>query len=181
MFANGKNRGKIHQVLLILLSAILTLQWACSAGPKIDRTKFTRMNDAALAVKGVVDSGTPQGQVTESVQQLADEIAAAKDRVSTKEEKQLLKAYSDLLGFYRDGLMLWRYQLNFPFLSSELKGRIYVGQDVEPIVQKYRLATTAHIYKPTGQHWKSIDEDSIRIIWRNADDQLGIIKTLSDQ
>ena len=115
------------------------------------------------------------------MQQLSDELVEARGRISTNEEKDLLKEYSELLNFYRDGLQLWRYQLDFPFLSSELKGCIYVGQDVEPIVIKYRLTTKTHIYKPTGQQWKSIDEDSITIIWRNADDQLRIISGLMER
>jgi len=172
--------GKIAGIFPVLLLLIFVLQWACSPGQKIDGRKFTGLNIAALAAKNAIDEGKPHTKISERVQQLSDEIAAAKDKISTKEERALLKAYSDLLGFYRDGLQLWRYQLNFPFLSAELKGRIYVGQDVEPIVRKYRLATTEHIYRPTGQHWKSIDEDSIRIIWRNADDQLKIIADLSN-
>jgi hypothetical protein len=172
---------KIRKIFLISLSITLMLQLACSPELKIDKNKFTRLSAAALSVKSSIDEGAPHRQVADRVQQLSDEIAATKERVSTREERQLLKAYWGLLEFYRDGLMLWRYQLDFPFLSSELKGRIYVGQDVEPIVRKYRLTTKTHLYKPTGQHWKSIDEDSIRIIWHNADDQLEIIRTLANQ
>jgi len=172
---------KIKKIFFILLSLILILQWVCSCTPRINRTKFTQLNIAALAVKTSIDAGAPHGQVAERMQHLSDELAEAKDRVSTREERQLLKAYSDLLAMYRDGLLLWRYQMEFPFLFPELKGRIYVGQDVEPIVHKYRLTTETHLYKPTGQYWRSINEDSIKIVWHNADDQLEIIKDLANK
>jgi hypothetical protein len=172
---------KIRKILLISLSTILILQWACSFWPGINRSKFNKLNVAALAVKNSIADGAPYRQVAERIQHLSDEIVAAKDRVSTREERQLLKAYSDLLEMFRDGLLLRRYQMEFPFLFPELEGRIYVGQDIEPIVHKYRLTTETHLYKPTGQYWKSIDEYSIRIIWHNADDQLEIIKNLAHQ
>jgi hypothetical protein len=176
----GKKRGKIRIIFLVSLFIILILQWNCSFGQAINKSKFIKLNVAALAIKKAIAEGAFYQQVAERVQLLSNEMAAAKDTVSTREERKLLKAYSDLLQIYRDGLLLWRYQMEFPFLSSELKGRIYVGQDVEPIVHKYRLTTKIHLYKPTGQYWKSIDEDSILIIWHNADDQLEIIKTLAN-
>ena len=165
----------------VSLLIILSLQWTCSLGPEINKSKFSKLNVAALAVKKSIAEGVPLRQVAEQVQRLTDEIALANDSATTRQERQLLKAYSDLLGIYHDGMLLWSYQIEFPFVFSELKGRIYVGQDVEPIIRKYRLTTERHLYKPTGQYWKSINEDSIQIIWHNADDQLEIIKNLANQ
>lgn len=180
MITFEKQRMKIWKVFLISISIALILQYACSLGPQINKSKFTKLNVAALAVRKSVAEGAPYWQVVERVQHLSDEMTSAKDSVSTEEEKHLLKAYSDLIEIYHDGLLLWRYQMEFPFLFPELKGRIYVGQDVEPIVNKYRLTTKTHVYKPTGQYWKSIDEDSIKIIWHNVDDQMEIIKNFTN-
>lgn len=166
-------------VLLIISFAVM----ACSLEqfePGIDKKKFAGLNAAALAVKSSIDAGDDYQQVTQKVQMLSGEIGAMKSAVATKRETRLLKAYSDLLTIYRDGLLLWKYHENFPYLSPELKGRIYVAQDVEPIVEKYRFTTEAHVYKPTGQTWKSIPADSIKIVWKNADDQLGIIKNITN-
>jgi len=58
------------------------------------------------------------------------------------------------------------------------KGLIYVGHDAEPIVTKYRLQTESHVFGPTQQPWKSISEDSIQVIWYNADQQLKRIGAL---
>jgi hypothetical protein len=87
----------------------------------------------------------------------------------------VLKAYSTLLGIYQDGHMLWKYKMEFAPFDFVPKGRIYVSQDIEPIVFKYSFPVESHLYKPTHQYWKSISEDSIQIIWNNADNQFKII------
>jgi len=166
--------------VLALLSMLCA---ACSFEqfePSVNRHKFARLNTAAEAVKTDIDGGASLQQVSEKAVLMSDEIAAVKDKVSTKREGRLLKAYVDLLDIYRDGLLLWKYKDNFPHLASELKGRIYVAQDVEPIVAKYGFAMESHIYKPTGQIWRSISADSIRIIWKNAGDQLNIIRNITN-
>jgi hypothetical protein len=166
--------------LLIALSIVFFLNAACSSEQGINKSKFARLNEAAHSIKASIASGESYRQISDRVQQLNAEITESKDRVTTKEEKDLLEAYSDLLGIYKDGLLLWKYKMEFAFFDPVLKGRIYVGQDVEPIVLKYRFATESHLYKPTGQYWKSIAGDSIRIIWGNADTQLKIIDNLTN-
>ena len=140
---------------LMVLSIIFLLNGACSSEPSINKSKFTRLNTAARAVKTSIDAGGSYHQVADRVQQFSIEITALKDKIATKEEKELLRDYSDLFAIYSDGLVLWKYKLDFAFFGSQLKGRIYVGQDVEPIVEKYRFPTESHVYKPTGQYWKS--------------------------
>ena len=81
---------------------------------------------------------------------------------------------------YRDGPVLWKYKLDFAFFDSILKGRIYVRQDVEPIIIKYRFPTESHLYDPTWQYWKSIPGDAIQIIWRYADSQLKTIENITN-
>ncbi|MGO9377353.1 MAG: hypothetical protein ACLP29_02230 [Dissulfurispiraceae bacterium] len=177
--AGRKNRGNLLALLLI----ISVISMSCSLEPSqksIDKNKFAKLNAAAVSVKASIDAGESYQQAVDKADILSGEITAMKDAVATKRESRLLKAYSDLLTIYRDGLLLWRYQEYFPHLAPELKGSIYVAQDVEPIVEKYRFSTESHIYKPTGQKWKSIPADSIRIVWKNADDQLAIIKNITD-
>lgn len=174
---------RIKQYLLFVLSITILMAAACSFEsfePSIDKTKFAKLESAALAVKTSIDAGAAYQEVSSRADQLAAEINSAQEIIKTKKEKRVLKSYSDLLGIYRDGLLLWKYQAEFPFLASELKGRIYVGQEVEPVVQKYQFKVETHIYRPTGQKWKSIPEDSIRMIWKNADNQLDIIKKLTN-
>ena len=171
---------KILKDFLAVLLAIFFLNGACSFEPGFDKGKFAKLKVAAQAVKTSIATGESYQQVTGRVQQLAAEIAALKDKVPTQKEKELLDAYSDLLANYRDGLVLWKYKLDFAFFDSVLKGRIYVGQDVEPIVIKYRFPTESHLYEPTGQYWKSIPGDSIQIIWSYADSQLKTIENITN-
>ena len=153
---------------------------SCSSKPGIDKGKFTQLDRAALTVKTSLASGASYRRLTELVQALSAEIASVKTRVATKEESELLEAYSDLAAMYRDGLLLWKYKLEFAPFDFVPKGRIYVGQDVEPIVFKYHFPTESHLYQPTRQRWKSLPEDSIQIIWSNADSQLKIIENMKN-
>ena len=166
--------------ILLLLFMIACFAPACSQQQGIDKSKFVKVDRAARAARDSLASGASYQQFSELVQGLAAEIAALRGRVTSGEELGLLGAYSDLLSFYRDGLLLWKYKLDFAPFDFVPKGRIYVGQDVEPIVSKYRFHTELQIYQPTRQYWKSISEDSIRIIWNNADSQLKIIENMKN-
>ncbi len=160
----------------IIIACSFLLLGACSS--EIDRNKFEKMNLAAKAVKSGVESDANYQQFGELLQKLSAEIVIIKGTVTSEKEKELLKEYSDLLQMYQDGFLLWKYKREFSSHDFVPKGQIYVGQDVEPLVVKYRLPTESHIYGPTQQSWKSISEDSIRIIWSNANSQLEKIHTL---
>lgn len=178
-FHRDLSTGK-HKSILAVLLLMFFLCTSCSSKSGIDKGKFTGLNRAALAVKTSIASGASYRQLTEQVQGLSVEIASVKTKVATKEEKELLEAYSDLLAMYQDGLLLWKYKLEFAPFDFVPKGRIYVGQDVEPIVFKYHFPTESHIYQPTRQRWKSLPEDSIQMIWSNADSQLKIIENMKN-
>ena len=171
---------KDRKRFLVGLLIIFLLSGACSSEPPVNKNKFAKLSLAAYAVKTSVNAGEPYSQVVDRVQQLSVETEALKDGTNTSEEKQLLQAYTTLLSVYKDGLVLWKYKLDFAFFDSQLKGRIYVGQDVDPIVEKYRLPTESHLYKPTGQYWKSISGDSIQLMWRHADSQLKVIENIAN-
>ncbi len=169
-----------HTKILIVLQAIFFLAASCSYRSGIDKGKFAQLDRAALTVKDSLSSGASYHQLMERVEGLSAEIASVKGKTATKEEKELLEAYSDLLAMYRDGLLLWKYKLEFAPFDFVPKGRIYVGQDVEPIVFKYHFPTETHTYQPTRQRWKSLPEDSIQIIWSTADSQLKIIENMKN-
>jgi hypothetical protein len=137
----------------------------------LNREKFRKLSEAAQTVKTSRTAGASYQQFGEALQRLSDELTAVKGRVSSKKELELLHAYEALLGIYQDGHTLWKYKLEFAPFGFVPKGRIYVSQDVDPIAFKYNFPTESHLYGPTQQYWKSISEDSISIIWRNADFQ----------
>jgi hypothetical protein len=169
-----------RQYLLTMLFIVCLFNGACSSEPGIDKGKYKKIDATAQGVKASIDAGASYQQVADRIQELSIKIAELKDQTTTRREKDLVQAYIDLLTIYRDGLLLWRYKLEFPFFDSRLKGRIYIGQDVERIVVKYRFTTQSHIYAPTGQYWKSIGEDSIQKIWEDADFQLKAIHNITN-
>jgi hypothetical protein len=58
------------------------------------------------------------------------------------------------------------------------KGRIYVTQELDPLVEKYDLPTERHVYKSTGAHMKTISADSIQVIWERAKVQIQNIEVM---
>ncbi len=171
---------KIRKSGIAIVLMIFLIGTSCSTEQGIDKGKFAKLHGAAHAVKTSLAGGASYQQLAERVQALSGEIVALQGKVRSREEKELLNAYSDLLAMYKDGLLLWKYKLEFAPFDFVPKGRIYVGQDVEPIVFKYHFPTESHLYQPTGQRWKSLPEDSIRIIWSNADTQLKIIENMTN-
>jgi len=168
-------KSKVAMIVMIFLTVV-----SCSSSTEIDKGKFIKLNGAALAVRASIAGGASYQQLMERVQKLSTEIQALQGNATSREEKDILKAYSDLLAMYQDGLLLWKYKLEFAPFDFVPKGRIYVGQDIEPIVFKYRFSTESHLYQPTGQRWRSLPEDSTRIIWSNADAQLKIIENMTN-
>ncbi len=166
--------------VLIFTVMVAFFSAACSEEPGIQKKKFEKPARAAQAVKASLAAGASCRQFDESLQKLSSEIAAVKSTLTSKKEKDLLAAYSDLSAIYQDSLLLWKYKIRFARFSFVPKGRIYVGQDVEPIVMKYHFATESHVYPSTQQYWKSIAEDSIRIIWSNADSQFKVIENITN-
>jgi hypothetical protein len=169
--------------MAFLLVIISCMNMACSfdqSEPGIDKNKFAKLQSAALEVKASIDAGESYQQVADKTVIFADRITTMKYVTSSKREERLLDAYRDLLVIYRDGLLLWKYLEYFPHLAPELKGRIYVAQDVDPIVEKYHFQTKSHVYEPTGQIWKSISAESIRTVWKDADAELASINNITN-
>ncbi len=164
-----------RSVVLIELCAVLVL---CACSANIDKNKFQNANDAAKTLERSVAAGIAYQDLGKLLQRLSDEVTILDNTVDSRQERELAAEYSVLLGMYEDGLLLMRYQGEFSGHNFVPPGRIYVGQDVEPIVTKYRIETESHVFGPTHQTWKSISADSIRIIWYNAGQQLKKVDAL---
>jgi hypothetical protein len=151
---------------------------ACSE--QFDRGKFTAVDSAAREVRDSISKGDYR-LFNERVQKLSREIGALKGKTASGREEELLDAYVFLHSIYHDGLLLWKYRMEFTRYGFVPRGLIYVGQDIEPIVERYKLKTESHVYEPTMQRWKSIPEDSIRFVWASADSQLEKIDFLRNE
>lgn len=164
--------------LFIAGACTVLLCLACS--PEIDKNRFQNANRIAESVQSTIANGVNYQQFDRLLQRLSAEIAVLNDTSKSERDREVIKAYSELLRMYQDGFLLWKYHTEFSGHNFVPGARIYVGQDVEPIVTKYRLQTESHIFGPTQQSWKSISEDSIQVIWYNAGQQLKRIHTLFD-
>jgi hypothetical protein len=142
-----------------------------SCSEQFDRGKFAAVDNAAREVKGSIAKGDYR-IFGDRVQKLAHEIGALRGKTASKREEELLDAYVFLHSIYHDGFLLWKYRTEFTRYGFVPQDLIYVGQDIEPIVERYKLKTESHVYEPTGQQWRSIPADSIRFVWASADSQL---------
>ncbi len=162
----------------ILLSSIIFFGAGCVSEPGIEKGKFAELNRTARELRTSISSDKPCNVPDALLQKLVSGTEALKDKTASKAERDVMEAYARLLTTYKDGLLLCQYrnQLNqFPFIP---KGRIYVSQELDPIVEKYGLSTERHLYKPTGVYWKSVPGDSIKVIWESAENQTKNIENM---
>jgi hypothetical protein len=141
---------------------------ACAWESGLDKGKFAELDLAVQDLKAALGSGGPCGIPDAVLQRLASGTAALKDKTASKAERDLLAACANLVTICRDGQLICRSRTHLAGFEFVPKGRIYVTQDLDPLVEKYGLATESHVYKPTGAHWKSISADSIGVVWEKA-------------
>jgi hypothetical protein len=157
-----------RRTIIALLSALLLFASGCVAEPGLDREKFADLNRAAQELKAALRSGRGCEVPDGALQRLAAGTAALKDRTASKAEADLLSAYANLAAVARDGLLLCRSRSHLAGFEFVPKGRIYVSQDLDPIVERYDLPTERHLFKPTGVQWRSISTDAIGVVWERA-------------
>ncbi len=163
----------------IFLLALSIMCAACSHySTELDKRKFNGVGHAVQAVRSVLASGGDYKAFGAALQKLSAEITTLKGSALTDQENELMKDFSDLCSIYQDGYILWKYKIEFVRYGFVPRGLIYVGQDIEPIIVKYRIPTESHMYTLTQQSWKSIPEASIQMIWTNADSQMQIINNI---
>jgi len=165
-------------ILSALVWAIIFFLLGCVSEPGIDKEKFSALNRTARDLKPFIVSDKPCDVPNTLLQKLSSGTAALKDKTLSKGERDVLAAYSHLLTTYQDGLLLCQYQAQMNQFQFVPAGRIYVFQELDPLVDKYGLSTESHVYTPTGVHWKSIAGDSIKAIWESAGAQTKNIENM---
>ncbi len=166
------------QRITLLVSMLLVFAPGCMTEPGLDKAKFAELRRTAEDLKAAIRSGKGC-EIPDAVPAtLTSGTTALRDKAASKAERDLLAAYADLAAICQDGLLLCRsrsHLADFPFVE---KGRIYVTQELDPLVEKYDLPTERHLYKPTGKYWKSVSVDSITVIWGSAEDEIRNIETM---
>jgi hypothetical protein len=165
-------------IAIILLSAVMLFASGCVAEPGLDKGKFSELNRAAQDLKTAIRSGRGCEVPDTMLQRLASETAALKDGTASKTERDLLSAYSHLLAIAEDGLLLCQSRTHLTNFEFVPKGRIYVTQELDLIVEKYDLPTERHLYRPTGTYWRSISGNSITVVWESAEDEIRNIENM---
>jgi hypothetical protein len=163
---------------IILLSAIIFFGSGCVSEPGIDKGKFAELNRTARELSSSIPSDKPCDVPDALLQKLVSGTEALKDKTNSKAERDVIEAYERLLATYQDGLLLCQYRNQLNQFSFIPKGRIYVSQELDPIVDKYGLSIVRHLYKPTGVYWKSVPGDSIKVIWESAENQTRNIENM---
>ncbi|MDA8101199.1 MAG: hypothetical protein M0042_16390 [Nitrospiraceae bacterium] len=161
----------------LLFSALLLLLPGCESMPGIEKSSLVELNRTARELQTAATSADPCEVPDALLGKLISGIDAIRNKAVSQEEKNLVKAYANLLATYHDGIVVCTAsrKLAQPFLP---KGRIYVFQELDPIVLKYGLSTDSHVYEPTGVKWRSIPADSIKVIWERAENQLKNIENM---
>ncbi len=173
--------GMRHEgIVIILLSGMLLFASGCVSEPGIDKGKFAELNRTAQDLKAAIRSGRPCDMPDTLLQRLASGTVALQGKTASKAERDLLSAYTHLLPIYKDGLLLCRSRTHLTNFQFVPKGRIYVTQELDPLVEKYGLSTETHVYAPTGAHWRSIAGDSINVIWESAESLIKDIENMVD-
>jgi hypothetical protein len=163
---------------MIVLSGMMLFASGCASEPGLDKGKFAELNRTAQDLKAALRSGKPCDMPDTLLQRLSSGTAALQDKTASKEERDLLSAYSGLLTIYKDGLLLCQSRTHLSGFQFVPKGRIYVTQELDPLVEKYGLSTERHIYTPTGQPWRSIAGDSMNVIWESAEARIKNIENM---
>jgi len=165
-------------IVILLLSSLTLFCSGCISEPGLDKGKFSELNRAAQDLKASLASGKPCDEPGTLPQRLAAGIATLKNKTASKEEGDLLAAFSRLLTTYQDGLLLCQYRNRLSQFQFVPQGRIYVVQELDPLVEKYGLPTESHVYRPTGVYWRSLDGNSIKVIWKSVEIQIKNIENM---
>ncbi len=165
-------------IAVVVLSTVMLFSAGCVWERGIDKGKFSELNRTAQDLKAAITSEKPCDMPDTLLQRLASGITAVKGKAASKAESDLIAAYEDLLITCKDGLLLCQSRTHLTAFQFVPKGRIYVTQELDPLVEKYGLSTERHVYKPTGQYWRSIAGDSIKVIWESAATRIESIEVM---
>ena len=161
-----------NDMVIVVFSLVLLFTSACISEPGIDKSKFAALNRTTQDLNASISSSNPCNLPDTLLQRLSSEITAVKDKASSTKEHDLITAYSYLLTTCKDGLLLCQSRTQFANFEFFPSGRIYVSQELDPLVERYDLSVEKHLYEQTGQYMRSIDGSSILVIWESARTQI---------
>jgi len=153
-----------------LLAALVFCAILAACVREVDQKTFDGVYRAGKSIEGATAVGVAYQQFSQLLQNLAIEIAIANDKVRSDKEKELLRAYPEVLGTHRDSRAVWRLKIESLRHSFVPEGKIFVHKwhdDLRRVVQKYKVPV--EMDKDLNYY---IPEDSIQRIWATARKQL---------
>lgn len=169
---------KRTRLIILACSAAACIHYGCIAEQGIDKSTFASLDRTSQALRSALTTSRPCDVPRALQDELANGIVAVGDRAKTKAERDLMAAYAQVLATYRDGLLLCGSRGHLAQMRLIPKGRIFVTQELDPIIRKYGLPSEKHVYKPTGQHMESLDGNAIEVIWDRARAQIKIAENI---
>jgi len=148
-----------RRVFTILSCVILFA--ACSQG--VDPKKFEDLYRVGKSIEGATAVGVTYQQFGELLQKLATEIAIGTDKAKSEKEKELVRAYSEVLAAYRDSTAIWKKKIEQVQYGFIPKGKILIDKlELLRIIEKYGLPLESE------KGLEYTPEDSIQEIWGKA-------------
>ena len=167
----------LRKIFVVLLGFVLLE--GCSS--KVDQKKYENLYHAAKAIEGSVAVGVDYQKFGELLQNLSTELSIANDKATfsiasdkakSDSEKELLKNYLDALAAYQESALVWKNKIDGARYDWIPKGRIYVENELRPIIAKYSLSIESHVMRSTGHKFETISGDAVQVIWAKAHEYL---------
>jgi len=128
----------------------------------VDPHKFENVYNAGKSLEEVTEGNISYRDFKELLQNFAQEISVAQERVKTEEEKEILKLYSEAHTIFQDSAVLWKYSLYGTYKPHQ-EG-VNVKEEVKPILAKYNIPA----HRSTGVSGYVIPKYSITVILSKA-------------
>ncbi len=155
-----------------ILIALIGFTFVLGCAPKIDQKKYEDLNRAAKAIQGATVVGVSYQKFGELLQNLSTEISIANDKTKSDIEKELLKAYIDVLTMYHESATIWKHNIKSAKYDWIPSGQIPIERELQPIISKYSLLTDLQIDPISGSNIYTISENAIQLIWGKANEHL---------
>ena len=153
------------KTLMALCGAVLLLI-SCSSG--IDKAKFADLRKDADAIVKDLDQKADYLTYEEHILSLSSHLLTAEQMMSTPQEKSLAARYRAFLTVCQDALLFWNYRAESSLYPWVPKGRVYVGDDLKPVVLKYAIPMQQHYLQLTDRRWESAPAESLDLIFRKV-------------
>jgi len=130
----------LKKVIIPFLISLFFLT-SCGISPQIDKKKFDSVYRITKEIDGATKVGIAYLNFGELLRKFSSEIEITKDKISTKQEKDFLVLYENVLECYQDSLTLWKNIIDYHIdeAGGQIVGVHGVIESLTPIFTKYNI------------------------------------------